>query len=402
MRYLITAITLLAIATVASADTHWGMADYVGQRTFVQISDVDPGAGTMYSLRFTAPNAMTVRTVKLDFSVKKNANVSGIVGIYDDLGGNPNNLIGAVSPSVALGTSQVAFTLGANAALSAGSVYHVRLDTVHSDTTQKVRMASRPSRQNYNQPLVTGLQGSDPALAGLYWEGNDPSPLIPPAWYDRQAGSTDKAWDPCFGLYSDEAGAVPVGGDGWDTVTLLQGHSSGKKAVGESFILQNVPTAYVVAGQVETSRVRIPVIAKKDAGALGDLKAEIRDATGATVLASGTLAAGSVATKVYNEVKLDQHVLLSVGTRYIVTASQVGGQSYTNRYDWGLESFGVATPVICSFQGTQAYALRGDDPATLTTVESSKDLPFQLYIPEPATMSLLAIGGLGVLLRKRR
>jgi hypothetical protein len=405
MRYFITVVTLLALATAASAAAWWGSADYAGHRVFDQIQDADAGGAinTMHSLRFTAAANMTVNSVKLDFSIKKNANVSGVVGIYtDDGSGNPNALIGGASASTALGTSQVLFPLSGAASLTAGNVYHVRLDTTHSDTTQKVRLSIRPAKQGgYNQPMVTGLQGSDSALAGLYWEGDDPDPNLY-GWRDDQLASIGKSYDPSFGLYSDQSGTVAVGGDGYDHTDLFQAHSSGKKAVGESFILQNVPAAYVDANnQVEVAAVNLYIQDIKNNGGLRKLVAEIRDSTGANVLATGTLDPGSVVKKEWNQVQIS-HVKLTVGTRYIVTQSQRGGQSYYNRYDYVLQDYGDAVPIMSSFQGTQAYALRGDTPGALATVEADKDLQFQLLIPEPATMCLLAIGGVSVLLRKRR
>jgi hypothetical protein len=378
----------LVLATVASGQVWWGTSDYVGWRNFIQMSDPGPGTaiGTEWSMRFTAGKNMTVNSAKLDFSIAKDATATGIVGIYaDDGSGNPGALLGAPSAAVALGVNNPLFTLGGAANLVAGNVYHVRLSCAFASTTSKVRMTMRPNKQDYDQQGLSGRQVIDNNLAGLYWEGDDPN--IAPGWYEGKPGEPSKVWDPCFGLYSDQAGTVAAYGVGHDKTNYERAGT-----FGQSFILQNVPAAYVDANnQVEVARVGVGLTTVKNNP--GTLRVEIRDAAN-NLLTVGKLAQGSVVTKTRCEVDV-AHVKLTVGQRYSILSygKTEGGQDYYGHME---KLYPNSVPVEYSFQGTSSWGIEKG------VVSPNSQFFAQLYVPEPATMCLLAIGGVSVLLRKRR
>jgi hypothetical protein len=396
MKYaFLTLAVLLSVTTVGSAAIQWvGATDYVGWRQFDQFADLTAvDWASERSLRFTAPSAMTVRTIKLDFSIKNDASVTAVVSLRADSSGDPGTVL-ASSPSTAIGASQVAFTLASDVGLTASSVYHVHI-AYTSPAGEKVRMYIRPQYQNYNQIVEDGRLATDSQVAGLSkYTGTDPN--IGAGWHDGKPAEIHKQYDPCFGLYSDQAGSTPVGGVGYDSTSYERSYNGD---LAESFILSSdlVPAGQISGGQVGVDKVAIPMQAVQ--GTPGDLLVKILDAND-TEVARGTKAAGLISGGDWANVSLDGgYTFLTIGNRYTVVASVSGTNEYSNRYDIVVQNYDNAVPKEHSFQGTQGY-FRGVG-GTLPP-DDTRDMGVRLRVPEPATVGLLAIGGLGVLLRRRR
>jgi hypothetical protein len=379
------------------------MADYTSAGFFQGFDQSATGgpAGTMLSMRFTSTANQVVRTVKLPFRSGGAGAPTGVISIAaDDGSGNPGAVLGT-APSVAIPTGNGAMVgvLGNNVNLVAGNVYHVRMDASFADSTEKFRMITTTQKIQFDQRYSIGNNSNDAAMAGLYWEGDDPDPNVPAGWYEGKPAEHPKVWEPCFGLYSDEAGLVPVQGEGYENSAYERTYASNKKVQAQSFIVQNVPAAYVVGGQVAVSRVRFYNGYKKYQP--GNAIFEIYDA------ANNKIARGKYTAAIekgWLEAVVN-HVNLTVGARYTVVASIAGTNAYNYCYGWQhMKVDQYAIDAEQSFQGTQSYSLWGNDVAgTLAAAaDQGREVIFQMYVPEPATMCLLAIGGVSVLLRKRR
>ena len=251
--------------------------------------------------------------------------------------------------------------------------------------------------------LPTGQVGDD-GLGTLHlleamWDGTPVNKWVEGQTYNNGYDDYAKYSEPWFDTLLDTQ--ATGFGEGMDASADIAVDTTAR---GEQFVAQATEVVQAVAMYVR----------KDDINEAGDLMLALRDSAG-TVLASGTRSAASIpyewdlcADQVaypspanrglaygWVVVHLDQDVNVAAGTTYQVVATSTDGSSYKIRVqDFGATGVDLIDP-LSSFQGTTGAYL--DDG---TGLDTNKDALF--LVPEPATMSLLVLGGLAVLRRRRR
>jgi hypothetical protein len=402
MKKVLVTLVVLAVATPVFAAEWYGSADY-NANGFITV--IGPGAITYtgaISKRFTAKRNVTgVAQVKLNCSGSGYGGTpQGSVSIHSDDGaGNPGAILGAASPVTTLvKNGDTTFLLGGAANLTAGQVYHVKFTNASATTADKARLSTMgvPTGGQTNQKVEWGMgstMGTDANMAGLFYLQGDP--VYPDGWYEGRPAEFTKHWEPYFGLY-DQAGTQLNDGEG-----AKSGYDRAQinKHYGTSFVLQNVPAAYVSGGLVEIGRVRVNSKAIGGASLTDNLKISLR-AAGGTEIASGVVLRNDVVAG-WNDVLIN--VNLTVGQRYqVVYLTDGTGNSNNVDYYYAENHKTGAVPQGDLYQQMAAYGIQSTDGGTTWTTTQDVEYLFGLYIPEPATLSLLVIGGMAVLARKRR
>ena len=403
-RLLATFVVLAIVATPVFASEWYGSADY-GGNAFIYV--IGPGAATYTSAiseRFTAKRTVTgIRQVVLNTSGSGYGGAPmASVSIHADsliTPGTPGVMLGAASPVTAVGKNiDQAFVLGAPAAMTAGNVYHVKITNASPLITDKVRinMMGAPVAGQTDQKVEWGMgttMGLDANMAGMYYLQGDL--VYPDGWYEGKPAEMTKHWEPFFGL-RDEQGVEINNSEGaksgYDRAQL-------NKRYGTSFVVQNVPAPYVNGGKVEIGNLRVYTRAVGSA-LTDDLKITLRGA-GGTEIVSGIIAKASVVAG-WNSVHIAP-ISLTVGQRYQVTydVAGTGSTTNTNYYRATYHKTG-AVPQGDLYQQLAAYGIQSIDGGVTYTPTQDQDYMFGVNIPEPATLSLLVIGGMAVLARKRR
>ncbi len=402
MKQIVAILTIALLASSALAVTNWGVTPHTGgTRTRANLNDyvlTVPETATAATMRFTAQSNMAVNSVAVMGGQKGSPSpdpTGAIIELMTDVGGLPGVSLGTTG--VLPYTKQVANkgALGNTVNLVAGTIYHLKVtaNNVATGNTNGISVKCMDLGQDLNLLEIDG-ETVDPTLEFLYydsisttWRSGIPTqdPLAP--------GAT--VADIAYGLYGDVDGLVAVGGNGYDSTATAYLKTTNSMQ-GESFIVQNLPAGTI--NKVDTLSV---YMTKKNSPA-GLITVSVRDAAD-NILASGTIDAAT-ATTGWQEVSIPL-TTLTVGQRYSIIAdasgmTDVGG---TRNLSAVAHTFVGAVPKEFSFQGTGAYLRSTLDGGTTWTMDDSQDLMIGMnFVPEPATMGLLLIGGLGILARRRR
>ena len=313
------------------------------------------------------------------------------------------------------GAAQTAdFVLPQPVTVAAGQIFHVRLSVDANivdplQTNLKLRLATsaassstvRLGNPNYRtrdgvpvnngtSPAVSNGDDGMAAMSELNWYSTPDTTsftyLTPPVWgegdfYNNGISGYGKMKEPAFELLNEGA-TTGVGQGATETTPNVS-----TVPVGEVFKVT------AESGLAGTYADKLAMFIVKGA-AVEPLSLQIRDAAG-TILGSGTKAAADIVTNTWVVVQLDNPVSLVAGQTYQATATAGGTAGLYKVVQHNFTST-VGVPVLYSPTNDASYL--GAD--AFSTASATGDVLFM--VPEPATLSLLVLGGAAALLRRRR
>ena len=419
---------VLAISTVASAATFSEGDRYVygtmtpdgrylnGSSNFYLSSngtDLLPQQGSM---RFTSRGGQDITAVGLRLVAWDAVNDTVVLGIQaDDGSGNPDGTYLA-SYSGAPTNDREVYQMDGTIDLTAGNVYHLVIDAVHTELGKGRVYAGRMNTKYNGTNNPVDLRATIPTQdmqVDTMWDiclnNIDANNIHGTGWstlsYDQNPSPYQRA--PAFGLYN----GITAVNEGSTTVAAAT-YSRVRGLVercGQSF---KISDSVISAGEaLRTSAIYLKVqqLGTPDF----DLNVNIVKASDqSTVLATLTLEAG-VDSYVWKAHALDKEIDLEQGVEYMMLAKEASTPGLNSMYYKFLTVYtGYTSPLgnPADGEGTYGGTALGVLTSTWAATEMSLGNPeqdwafaFEGYvIPEPATMILLGIGGIGMLVRRRR
>lgn len=393
---LVTCIALAMLATAAQADSWWGTSTHIGYSALVfkYQESSDPNMPPYWiddvSMRFTAYKNTTAQTGLVQL---KNAGTNGVQAKFQISADDPNGDPGAVLATTAMtavptvaGSFEIDFT--STVSLTKGTVYHFQVISdidapadPNYGKSFRINMA-KPDRQH----VYNGLSDAnmDVRQWNHGWDYPPPLPDIDPHWEDGPG-------DPTFAL--EDTSGNPCYKEG---VTGAASRWNNNSTIKEKIVLQDVAAGELVGNSVQVDKVKIyyqgAVTNPNDV-----VTVWVEDGLGAMIGSTATAPIMQTGAD-WQEITLSSAVVMDVGTTYYIAAtySNTSGNGKTLRYGQQGSSE-PANPKAEGFYGLSCYHIdRSGNHLT------DKDMLFGIHIPEPATLSLLIVGGCAALIRKRR
>jgi hypothetical protein len=375
-------------------------------------TDTDP---TQASMRFTGRGGQNIDAVGIRLVAWDTANDTVQIGIQaDDGSGNPSGTY-LTSYSGAPTNDREVYAMDNTVNLTAGNVYHVVITAVSTQARSRIycgRMNTewdgvrKPVDLRYTIPTQECQQDAMWDIMFNYEDANNGHGVAGWNTLTYTGDSTPYQRAPAFGLYSGltavNEGSTTVGATAYCRLRGLV------ERAGQNFKISDEVISAGEALRTDHVYLNFGVVGTPDFNCIVNI-VEASDPT--TVLASTTLTPADAGG--WKSFALDQAVDLFQGTEYMFItqeSSTPGANSMYYKFNTVYGAYTSAAGNPDDSEGTYGgaalssltQAWNGTDWVAYNT-EYDWQFAFDGYvIPEPATMVLLGLGGIGMLIRRRR